>query len=90
LTPSIVTKDVRLRAKVTNLKVLEATGLTDPDHFQWSIVRGSLPARLNMSPSGWITGIPLAPGVSEIDVELTDLHVLSRPSTTATLTLRIT
>jgi len=61
-----------------------ASGGTPP--YTFSIVSGSLPAGLTMSPGGAITGTPSAAGKSSFTVQVTDS---SNPPNTATAALSI-
>lgn len=49
---------------------LIATGGTTP--YVWSLVTGSLPAGLGLSPGGLIVGTPTATGTSDFTVKVTD------------------
>jgi hypothetical protein len=49
---------------------LIATGGTTP--YTWSLVTGSLPAGLGLSPGGLILGTPTATGASDFTVKVTD------------------
>lgn len=49
---------------------LAASGGTTP--YAWSLVSGSLPAGLGLSPAGLVSGTPAAPGTSTFTVRVTD------------------
>ena len=64
---------------------LAATGGTGP--YSWSVTKGSLPAGLNISSSGVISGTPTQAGTSAFTVQATDS---SSPAATASANLSIT
>ena len=55
--------------------------------FSWSVVSGSLPAGLNLSPSGTIAGTPTAGGTSNFTVQVKDV---GNATATAQLSITIT
>jgi len=57
-------------AGVPYSQMLGASGGTPP--YTWSLVTGSLPAGLALSPSGAIAGSPASPGISNFTVRVTD------------------
>jgi hypothetical protein len=64
---------------------LTATGGTTP--YSWAVATGTLPAGLNLSAAGTITGIPTAVGTSNFTVRVTDS---ASPAATATQALALT
>src|SRR5204863_394156 len=61
-----------------------ASGGTPP--YSWSVATGSLPAGLNLSTGGTISGTPSAAGSSSFTVRVTDS---ASASTTASLSITI-
>jgi hypothetical protein len=64
---------------------LAATGGTAP--YSWSLISGALPAGLNLSASGQISGTPTTAGTSNFTVQAADSSI---PAQTATRALSIT
>lgn len=60
---------------------LVASGGTTP--YVWSLVSGSLPAGLGLSPGGLIVGTPTATGTSEFTIKVTDAENTSVEKTLA-------
>jgi hypothetical protein len=66
-------------------QTLTATGGTTP--YTWAIAAGTLPAGLNLSAAGVISGTPTAAGTSSFTVRVTDS---ATPAATATQALSLT
>ena len=66
---------------------LSATGGTAP--YSWAIVSGSLPAGLNLSSGGVISGTPSSPDSADVVAQVTDSTAPTPLVTTATLSLAV-
>jgi len=97
LTPPLSTLSSPLAVATTSLadgsvgtaysQALTATGGTAP--YTWTVATGTLPAGLNLSTAGTISGTPTAAGTTSFTVRVTDS---AAPAATATqaLTLNVT
>jgi len=97
LTPPLSTLQSPLTVSTTSLadgsvgtaysQTLTATGGTAP--YTWAVASGALPAGLNLSAAGVISGTPTAAGIASLTVRVTDS---ATPAATATqaLTLNVT
>jgi len=97
LTPPLSTLQSPLAVSTTSLadgsvgtaysQTLTATGGTAP--YTWTVATGTLPAGLNLSAAGTISGTPTAAGTASFTVSVTDS---AAPAATATraLTLNVT
>ena len=87
IAPGLTITTVRLPPAIVGVAysaTVVATGGTPP--YTFSIISGSLPAGLTMSPGGTITGTPSAAGKSSFTVQVTDFN---NPSNIATAMLSI-
>jgi hypothetical protein len=73
------------QVSVAYTATLQATSGTTP--YTWTITTGALPAGLNLSTSGAISGTPSTTGTSNFTVKVTDS---ASPATTATASFSIT
>jgi hypothetical protein len=60
--------------------MLTATGGFGP--FTWSIVSGTLPSGLRLSPNGVLSGTPTAAVTAQVGVEVVDSSAPARTATT--------
>jgi hypothetical protein len=66
-------------------QILAATGGNPP--YTWTIITGTLPAGLSITPGGGISGIPTAAGTFPLTVQATDSTTPSSQTATKNLTL---